>query len=81
MVEFLAWLDETAPKGGLTEIDVVRRLEAFRTEAPELRDISFETIAGSGPNGAIVHYRVTRDTNRTIVPGDLLLVGTFTSGD
>ena len=37
----------------------------------EVEDISFETISGAGPNGAIVHYRVTHETNRTIVPGDL----------
>ena len=59
MAEFLAWLDLTAPEGGLTEIDVVRRLEEIRAATGELRDISFETICGAGPNGAIVHYRVT----------------------
>ena len=74
MVEFLAWLDDAAPKGGLTEIDVVEKLEGFRRATNALRDVSFDTIAGSGPNGAIVHYRVTRGTNRTIDPGDLLLV-------
>ncbi len=74
MVEFLAWLDREAPKGGLTEIDVVKRLESFRRDSNALRDISFDTICGSGPNGAIVHYRVTEDTNRRIESGDLLLV-------
>ena len=74
MVEFLSWLDARAPKGGLTEIDVVTSLEGFRRATNMLRDISFDTICGAGPNGAIVHYRVTRQTNRTIVPGDLLLV-------
>ena len=74
MVEFLTWVDNTAPKGGLTEIDVVRELEGFRRATNALQDISFETIAGTGPNGAIVHYRVTEDTNRTVQNGDLLLV-------
>ena len=74
MVEFLAWLDNRLPSGGLTEIDVVRRLEEFRRATGKLRDISFETICGTGPNGAIVHYRVSETTNRTIEPGDLLLV-------
>ena len=74
MVRFLAWLDATAPTGGLTEIDVVRALEGFRRETNELRDISFETICGSGPNGAIVHYRVSETTNRALAQDELLLV-------
>ncbi len=74
MAEFLAWLERTAPEGGLTEIDVVRRLEAARRATGELRDISFETICGAGPNGAIVHYRVNAATNRAVVPGELLLI-------
>ena len=74
MVRFLAWLDAEAPKGGLTEIDVVEKLEGFRADTNALRDISFETISGAGPNGAIVHYRVTRDSNRPVNPGELLLV-------
>ncbi|MGR3468968.1 MAG: aminopeptidase P family protein [Shimia sp.] len=73
MVEFLAWLDAEAP-GALTEIAVVEQLEAFRRQTNALKDISFETIAGSGPNGAIVHYRVTRDTDRALNAGELLLV-------
>ncbi len=74
MVEFLAWLDAEAPKGTLTEIDVVRRLEGFRRATNALRDISFETICGAGPNGAIVHYRVTEASNRPVRPGELLLI-------
>ncbi len=74
MVNFLAWLDDTAPKGGLTEIDVVKKLEGLRRDTNALRDISFETICGAGPNGAIIHYRVTEETNREIRKGELLLV-------
>jgi Xaa-Pro aminopeptidase len=74
MVRFLAWLDAEAPKGGLTEIDVVKALEGFRTQTNALRDISFETICGAGPNGAIVHYRVSEQTNRPVTKGALLLV-------
>ena len=73
MVEFLAWLDAEAP-GNLTEIDVVRKLEGFRRESNQLVDISFETISGAGPNGAIVHYRVSEETNRPLASGELLLV-------
>jgi len=74
MAEFLAWLDAEAPKGALTEIDVVEKLEACRRGTGALRDIAFDTIAGAGPHGAIVHYRVTRETNRPVRPGDILLV-------
>ncbi|GFE63569.1 aminopeptidase P family protein [Litoreibacter roseus] len=73
MIDFLAWLDRQ-PAGGFTEIDAASALEGFRTASNTLRDISFETISGSGPNGAIVHYRVTEDSNRTVIDGDLLLV-------
>ncbi len=72
MAEFLCWLD--AQPEGLTEIDVVKALEGFRTRSNLLRDISFETIAGAGPNGAIVHYRVTEGTNRPLRDNELLLV-------
>ncbi|PJI91347.1 Xaa-Pro aminopeptidase [Yoonia maricola] len=74
MVRFLAWLDAMAPQGGLTEIDVVKALEGFRMQTNALRDISFDTICGAGPNGAIVHYRVSEETNRPITEGNLLLV-------
>ena len=74
MVQFLAWFEAEAPKGALTEIDAVTALEGFRAGTNSLQDISFETISGAGPNGAIVHYRVTQDTNRAIKDGELYLV-------
>lgn len=74
MVRFLAWLDTEAPKGGVTEIDVVKTLEGFRRDTNALRDISFDTIAGTGPNGAVIHYRVTEGTNRTLEQGELIVV-------
>jgi Xaa-Pro aminopeptidase len=74
LARFLAWIDREAPAGLLTEIDAVEALETFRRETGVLRDVSFPTIAGAGQNGAIVHYRVTRASNRRIAPGDLLLV-------
>jgi len=74
MVEFLAWLDAEAPKGGLTEIDVVRRLEGFRAATNALREIAFDTICGAGAHGAIVHYRVTEASNAPIRSGEILLV-------
>ena len=73
-VRFLAWFDREAPKGTLTEIAAVEALESFRRQTGALKDVSFPTIAGSGPNGAIVHYRVTRKTDRRIAPGELFLI-------
>ena len=74
LARFLAFIDREAPKGTLTEIDAVEALESFRRDTAALKDVSFPTISGTGPNGAIVHYRVTRKSNRRIVPGDLLLI-------
>ncbi len=56
---FLAWFAEEAPKGRMTEIDAVMALETFRRQTKKLKEVSFPTISGAGPNGAIVHYRVT----------------------
>lgn len=74
MVRFLAWLDEAGPQGGLTEIAVVEALEGFRRDTNMLHDLSFDTICGAGPDGAIIHYRVTEATDRAVKPGELLLV-------
>lgn len=74
VVRFLAWLDGASARGGLDEITAVEKLEALRRETGQLAEISFDTISGSGPNGAIVHYRVTRATNRKLETGELFLV-------
>ena len=74
MVEFLCWLDDQVPEAGLTEIDVVKALEGFRRATNALHDISFDTICGSGPHGAIMHYRVTEGSNRAVQQNELLLV-------
>jgi Xaa-Pro aminopeptidase len=74
MVEFLCWLDNAAPSSQLTEIDVVKALEGYRRATNALHDISFDTICGSGPHGAIMHYRVTEGSNRAVQQNELLLV-------
>lgn len=74
--ELLCWLDAQAgqlAERPLTEIAISRKLEELRA-ARGIVDISFDTILGSGPNGAIVHYRVTEATDRRVLPGDILLV-------
>lgn len=72
--KFLAWFAETAPSGDLTEIVAADKLAAFRAEGEHIRDLSFDTISGSGPNGAIVHYKVEPETDRKMGPGELYLV-------
>lgn len=71
---FLHWLSINGPSGGVSEIQAAEELEGFRRSNGALKDVSFETISGAGPNGAIVHYRVTTKTNRSIEPGSLFLV-------
>ena len=73
VTRFLAWLDRAAAEG-VSEIAAVEALEDFRRESGLLRDVSFPTISGSGPNGAIVHYRVTRATDRKARHGELFLI-------
>ncbi|HEV7275347.1 MAG TPA: aminopeptidase P family protein [Devosiaceae bacterium] len=83
MAKFLCWFDQEAPKGELTEIDIATALEHFRREESTLVDLSFDTIAGAGPNGASNHYRVSRKSNRRLAAGELMLVdsgGQYLSG-
>ena len=74
VTRFLAWLSREAPSGRITEIEAVEKLEAFRHETGLLKELAFSTISGSGPNGAIVHYRVTNKTNRALQRGELFLI-------
>jgi Xaa-Pro aminopeptidase len=75
LVRFLHWLDQSQAGGRLPdEIEVVSRLESFRETTNALMDLSFDTIAGAGPNGAIVHYRPVERLNRRLEPGSFLLV-------
>lgn len=74
LCRFLAWLDQAVETEQIDEITVVEKLEWFRSRTGMLKEISFDTIAGSGPNGAIVHYRVTRSSNRMLRDGDILLL-------
>lgn len=71
---FLGWLDQKSSAGALREIEVSDRLQALREETGKLRDLSFDTISGAGANGAIVHYRASETTERTLEPGSLYLV-------
>jgi Xaa-Pro aminopeptidase len=74
LTRFLYWLATEAQATLPDEITVVSKLEALREATGALKDLSFDTIAGSGPNGAIVHYRPVERLNRRLEPGSLLLV-------
>ncbi|KQV28310.1 X-Pro aminopeptidase [Rhizobium sp. Root1203] len=78
MVEFLCWLAQVKP-GSVTEIDVAQKLEAARAQVGQnmqnpLKDISFDTISGAGEHAAIMHYRVTTESNRKLEAGELFLI-------
>ncbi len=73
MCEFLSWVDRQT-ENKFDEIDAVIKLENIRRKDKNLREISFDTIAASGPNAALPHYRVNYSSNRTIKTGDVLLV-------
>ena len=70
---YLHWLSGEAPKGGLTEISASDRLRAFREATGKLLDLSFDTISGAGPHGAIMHYKASAETDRQIEPSSVYL--------
>jgi Xaa-Pro aminopeptidase len=74
IARFLHWIDQEAPKGDVDELGASDKLEALRRENPELRDLSFDSISGAGPNGAIVHYKSSEKTNRKLETGTLYLI-------
>ncbi|MBA3678468.1 MAG: aminopeptidase P family protein [Sphingosinicella sp.] len=74
LTRFLYWISNEAPKGGVDELIAAEKLHEFRRQCGDLRDLSFSTISGAGPNGAIVHYKVTEETNRPLEMDSIYLV-------
>jgi Xaa-Pro aminopeptidase len=74
VVKFLHWLSIEAPKGGVDELAAAAKLEDFRRQGGDLRDLSFDTISAAGPHAAIPHYRVDEISNLTIEPNSLFLI-------
>jgi Xaa-Pro aminopeptidase len=74
ITRFLCWLDERIPEGNLTEIEASDALENFRAQGEHFRGLSFPSISGFGPNGAIIHYRATPASNRTFTSDTLYLI-------
>ena len=74
LTRFLRWIADAAPQGGQTELSAAARLRQFREDTGSLRDLSFDAISATGPNGALPHYHVTEESNRAIEPGQLYLI-------
>ena len=74
VTRFLHWLANEAQSGDIDEITAAQKLEALRTGSDQLKDLSFDSISGAGPNGAICHYRVSTKTNRKLERGTLYLI-------
>ncbi|WP_300376168.1 aminopeptidase P family protein [Henriciella sp.] len=74
LTRFLHWLATEGQSGEVTEIDAALKLESFREDLGDLNDLSFETISGAGPHGALPHYRVSSASNRKLERGSLYLV-------
>jgi len=71
---FLRWVTTEAANGGIDELSAAAQLRAEREKTGVLKDLSFDTISGAGPNGAVVHYRVSDETNRQLEPNSVYLV-------
>ncbi|MFR1707459.1 MAG: aminopeptidase P family protein [Clostridium sp.] len=74
MVKFIKWVKENVNNNEITEISAADKLERFRAEGKDFIDISFDTIAGYGPHGAIIHYKASEESNSKLQPKGLFLV-------
>jgi len=74
LTKFLFWLKENFNKRKITEISASNKLHYFRKKNKKFKFASFPTISGAGPNGAIIHYKASKKTNRKIKKGDIYLV-------
>ena len=74
MSRFLCWLESAAPEGNLTEWSVAEKLASFRKDTGMLLDLSFDTIAGAGPNAAIPHYHVNQDDCLPLKINEIFLI-------
>jgi Xaa-Pro aminopeptidase len=74
MCRFLYWLSQAVPTGAETEMSAAARLLALREQVEGFRGESFPAISGAGEHGAIIHYRVTEESNRPIRPNEVYLI-------
>ena len=74
LTKYLFWLKKNFQKKRITEISASKKLHEFRKKNKNFKFLNFSTISGSGPNGSIIHYKATNDTNRVLNKGDIYLV-------
>ena len=74
LTKYLFWLKDNFLKKNITEISAEKRLLDLRKKNKCFKFLSFPTISGTGPNGAIIHYKATKKTNRRLKKGDVYLV-------
>ena len=74
LTKFLFWLKNNFKNKKITEINAQEKLLDFRKVNKTFKSLSFPTISGSGPNGAIIHYKANEKTNRVLKKGDIYLV-------
>lgn len=83
VTRFLCWIDQLQDAELPDEVEIAAKLESFRKRSEDYRGASFATIAGTGPNGAIVHYRALEGNCRRLAKDDVLLLdsgGQYPSG-
>ena len=73
LTKFIYWIKNNISKHKITEISAEKKLEKLRKKSSKYKFPSFNTISGSGPNGAIVHYRANKKTNRLVKKNDIYL--------
>ena len=74
LTKYLFWIKKNFIKKKITEISASQKLLEFRKKSKNFKFLSFPTISGTGPNGAIIHYKATNETNRALKKGDIYLV-------
>ena len=74
LTKYLFWLKKNFINKKITEISAAQRLLSFRKKNKDFNFLSFPTISGTGPNGAIIHYKATKTSNRKLKKGDIYLV-------
>ncbi len=74
LTKYLFWIKKNFNKTRITEISAAKKLLKFKQKNKKFKFLSFPTISGTGPNGAIIHYKATNKTNRVLKKGDIYLV-------